>query len=45
MGVPWIEVSSEEGEEDESSSIPWFGAPLEMLLTIGLAAVLLRRQD
>jgi hypothetical protein len=45
MGVPWIEVSSGEGEEDESNSIPWFGAPLEMLLTIGLAAVLLRRQD
>ena len=45
MGVPWIEVSSEKSEEEESYSMPWFGAPLEMLLTIGLAAVLLRRQD
>lgn len=43
-GVPWL-VSNSEGEELENKTLPWYGAPLEMLMAISLAAILLRKQD
>lgn len=43
-GVPWL-VSNSEGEELENETLPWYGAPLEMLMAISLAAILLRKQD
>jgi len=43
-GVPWIKVGGEEPDMDEKT-MPWFGAPLEMILTLGLAAIILRRLE
>ena len=41
MEVPWINTDKEPAMEEKT--MPWFGAPLEMFLTLGLAAILLRR--
>ena len=43
-GVPWL-ISDSEDKEIENKTLPWYGAPLELLMAISLAAILLRKQD
>ena len=44
-GVPWLEVEDDSSVMDDEKSLPWFGAPLQMLMPIALAAILLRRNE
>jgi len=43
-GVPWLAQDADD-ENPENKSMPWYGAPLEMLMAISLAAILLRRKE